>query len=191
MKLRRDRKASRLRLILLVALAVAWGGAWAQTGYLAKIDPELQELMHQSRDANERFRVIVEMTEQYDNPNLERGTAMMTRAQRREFVVNELKHFSERSQAEMVGFLSQQGTRGHVNVLHRFWIFNGVCCEATADCIWELSMRRDVRFVALDKEVLIEETTKTMLEQDPLRTAIQWHVLVGILVQATMTLLMM
>lgn len=165
-----------LRLALSVALAVAWGGAWAQTGNLAKIDPELQELIHQSRDANERFRVIVEMTEQYDNPNLERGTAMMTRAQRRDYVVNELKRFSERSQAEMVGFLSQQGTRGHVNVLHRFWIFNGVCCEATADCIGELSMRRDVRFVALDRDVLIEETTKTMLEQDPLRTAIQWHV---------------
>lgn len=178
MKERRDRKALGLRLVLLVALAVAWGGAWAQTGNLDKIDPELQELMHQSRDANERFRVIVEMAEQYDNPNLERGTAMMTRAQRRDYVVDELKRFSERSQTEVVNFLAEQSTRGGVTMLHRFWIFNGVCCEATADCIGELSMRRDVRFVALDKEKQIDNPVERSGygREVPPETGVQWHV---------------
>ena len=163
---------------LLLALVMAWGGAaWAQVGNLAKIDPELQELMHQSRDANERFRVIVEMAEQYDNPNLERGTALMTRAQRRDYVVNELKRFSERSQTEVVSFLTAQGTRGQVNVLHRFWIFNGVCCEATAECIGELSMRQDVRFVSVDKEMKVDELVEVE-ERDGSNPpqGIQWHV---------------
>ena len=88
---------------MLLVLTLAWGGAAvAQTGNLAKIDLELQERIHNSRDANETFRVIIEMTEQYDNPNLERSAALMTRAQRRDYVVNELKRFSESSQADIV-----------------------------------------------------------------------------------------
>nr|MCR5659057.1 S8 family serine peptidase [Bacteroidales bacterium] len=163
---------------LLLALAVAWGGAaWAQAGNLAKIDPELQELIHLSRDANERFRIIVEMTEQYDNPNLERGTAMMTRAQRRDYVVNELKRFSEQSQTEVVNYLTAQSTRGQVNVLHRFWIFNGLSCEATAECIDELSMRHDVRFLSLDKEQqMISPIEPSQGRGIPPQSGVQWHV---------------
>lgn len=175
MKERRERRRL-LRAVLLAAVLamVPWAG-WAQ-GNPAKIDPELQEQMHQSRDASERFRVIIEMAEQYDNPNLERGTAMMTRAQRRDYVVDELKRFSERSQAEVVGYLAAQGTRGQVNVLHRFWIFNGLCCEATADCIEELSMRSDVRFVALDKEMDLIEPEEEVENRDNPPEGIQWHV---------------
>ncbi len=175
---RRILKRVLLRLLCL-AVAVALGGAAvAQTGNLAKIDPELQEQMHQSRDATDRFRVIVEMAEQYDNPNLERGTALMTRAQRRDYVVNELKHFSENSQAEVVGFLTNQSMRGQVNVLHRFWIFNGVCCEATAECIGELSMRQDVRYVSLDVEMKVDELVEVEEgdRSNPPQSGIQWHV---------------
>lgn len=170
-------KMIRRLLIIVVALLFAYGGvAKAQTGNPDKIDPELQELMHQSRDASETFRVIIEMTEQYNDPNLERGTAMMTRAQRREYVVNELKRFSEQSQAEVVRYLGQQSTRGQVNVLHRFWIFNGVCCEATADCIGELSMRHDVRYLTLDKgEQMIEPIEEIGDRSDP-PEGVQWHV---------------
>jgi subtilisin family serine protease len=144
---------------------------WAQTGDLSKIDPELQTLMHDSRDGNETFRVIIEMKDQYDNPNLERGTSMMTRAERRDYVVNELKRFSESSQAEVTRYLDAQATRGGVRVLHHFWIFNGVCCEATAKCIGELSTRHDVRYVSLDREMQMDEPEPQREEPtDP------WHI---------------
>jgi subtilisin family serine protease len=174
-------KITRKRSVLvgvLMVLALGWGGVtMAQTGNLAKIDPELQEKIHNSRDANETFRVIIEMTEQYNNPNLERGTALMTRAQRRDYVVNELKLFSESTQADIVTFLNEQGTRGQVNVLHRFWIFNGLCCEATADCIGELSMRHDVRFVALPVEMNITDPIEeSNYRGTPPQTGVQWHV---------------
>ena len=150
---------------------------WTQTGDLSKIDPELQELMRDSRDGNETFRVIVEMKEQYDNPNLERGTAMMTRAERRDYVVNELKRFSESSQAEVSRYLEAKATRGGVRVLHNFWIFNGVCCEATASCIDELSLRNDVRYVSLDKEEQLDEPIERSGNNgnNP-PTGVQWHV---------------
>ncbi len=164
---------------LVLGLLLAWGGATvAQTGNLAKIDLELQERMHHSRDANETYRVIIEMTEQYNNPNLERGTALMTRAQRRDYVVNELKQFAESSQAEVMGFLTEQGTRGQVNVLHRFWILNGICCEATAVCIGELSMRSDVRYMALDDQVELDDAFETEPNNRgyPPEEGVQWHV---------------
>ena len=150
---------------------------WSQTGDLAKIDPELQELMHQSRDGNERFRVIIEMKEQYNNVGLDRATAMMTRAQRRDFVVEELKRFSENSQADVKRYLKTQSTRGGMNVLHHFWIFNGICCEATASCIDELSMRSDVRYVSLDKEMDMDDPIERSGndEVNP-PEGVQWHV---------------
>ena len=161
---------------MLLALMVARGGlVMAQMGNLAKIDPELQELMHQSRDANETFRVIIEMADQYNAINLERGTAMMSRAQRRDYVVDELKHFSEQSQSEVVNYLTKQSTRGQVNVLHRFWIFNGLCCESNADCISELSMRQDVRYVSLDKEMQMVEPEPSQEDRGNPPGGVQWH----------------
>jgi subtilisin family serine protease len=175
-----EKKKTRRGLVgLLLVLALARGGAAvAQTGNLAKIAPELQERIHLSRDANETFRVIIEMAEQYDNPNLERGTALMTRAQRREFVVNELKRFSEGSQADVMAFLNERATRNQVNVLHRFWIFNGICCEATAVCIGELSMRSDVRYMALDDQVELDDAFETEPNNRgyPPEEGVQWHV---------------
>lgn len=151
---------------------------WTQTGDLSKIDPELQALMRDSRDGNETFRVIVELKEQYDNPNLERGTSMMTRAERRDYVVNELKRFSESSQAEVSRYLEAQATRGGVSVLHHFWIFNGVYCEATATCIDDLSMRSDVRFISLDRETqLIDPVEETPIGRSlPPNEGVQWHI---------------
>ena len=149
---------------------------WAQTGDISKIDPELQTLMRDSRDGNETFRVIIEMKDQYDNPNLERGTALMTRAERRDYVVNELKRFSESSQAEVTRYLDAQATRGGVRVLHHFWIFNGICCEATANCIDELSTRYDVRYMSLDAGIELDETIiEEERENEPLRF-VEWHV---------------
>ena len=168
---------TRKRSVLVGALLLlAWGGvAMAQTGNLAKIDPELQERIHNSRDANEMFRIIIVMTEQYNNPNLERSTALMTRAQRRDYVVDELKRFSEVSQTEVVAFLAEQSTRGQVNVLHRFWIFNGIYCEATANSIDELSSRYDVRYISLDKEMeMIEPEPEQGLRGNP-PNGVQWH----------------
>ena len=149
---------------------------WAQTGDLSKLDPELQTLMHDSRDGNETFRVIIEMKDQYDNPNLERGTSMMTRAERRDYVVNELKRFSESSQAEVTRYLDAQATRGGVRVLHNFWIFNGVCCEATAACIDDLSMRNDVRYISLDKEMELDEPEQPKNTRGDLLQGEQWHI---------------
>ena len=149
---------------------------WSQSGDLAKIDPELQKLMHQSRDGNERFRVIIEMKEQYNNVGLDRATAMMTRAQRRDFVVEELKRFSENSQADVKRYLTTQSTRGGMNVLHHFWIFNGICCEATASCIDELSMRSDVRYVSLDKEMEMDEPEQPKNTPKGPPQGVQWHI---------------
>ena len=151
---------------------------WTQTGDLSKIAPELQTLMRDSRDGNETFRVIIEMKDQYDNPNLERSTAKMTRAERRDYVVDELKRFSESSQVEVSRHLDAFATRGGVNVLHHFWIFNGLCCEATAACIDDISKRNDVRFISLDKEIELDEPIERGGNDgaNPLDEDVQWHV---------------
>ncbi len=64
-------------------------------GYAQTISPALLEMMDQRRD-NEKIPVFVIMRQQYDQQQLNRRAAhFTTRSSRREFVVNELKQFSE------------------------------------------------------------------------------------------------
>ena len=74
-------------LILLALLCVC--------GFAQTIDPVLKQEMRQRRD-DEKIKVIVVMNQQYDRQQLNRRAAhYVTRADRREFVVNELKQFAE------------------------------------------------------------------------------------------------
>ena len=70
-------------------------------GYAQTIDPVLLEEMGQRTD-DEKINVIVIMKSQYDRQQLGRSAAhYTTRAERREFVVNELKQFAEASQYDL------------------------------------------------------------------------------------------
>lgn len=70
-------------------------------GYAQTIDPVLKNEMRQRTD-DEKIKVIVIMKSQYDRQQLNRRAAhYVTRADRREFVVNELKQFAEASQYDI------------------------------------------------------------------------------------------
>ena len=70
-------------------------------GYAQTIDPVLRHEMGQRGD-DEKINVVVIMKSQYDRQQLGRRVAnYVTRAERREFVVNELKQFAEASQYDL------------------------------------------------------------------------------------------
>ena len=98
---------------------------------------------------NPLHRVIVVMSEQYDNVELSRKTQFMDKAQRREFVIMDRKAFCETSQAEVMAFLGS--LKGEVENIHPFWSFNGFACDASDEIIQLLKARHDIGLVYNDE----------------------------------------
>ena len=138
-----------------------------------KIDSELQKEIQSN--SNERlYPVLVGMSEKYDEARLLHPTGMMTKAQRREFVINDRKTFCQNAQNDVLDFLNSYQDERFVKEIKSFWAFNGFCCKANAELILRLAERGDVAWIVLDEE-------RTMLPQNekprPMTAKeLAWHV---------------
>ena len=101
--------------------------------------------------SNNLQHVIVMMTERYDNSQLSQKTALMTKEQRRDFVIAERKAFCQASQAQVLDFLNGYKNTYLVSDLKSFWSFNGFSCSASADVIVQLAERKDVAMIIPDE----------------------------------------
>ena len=110
----------------------------------------LDELGHRSDDEN--IEVIVVMKARYDRDVLsQKAASVATRAERRTFVVNELKAFAKNSQKDLMDYLD-----GDAKSL---WASNSLCFSATKAQIMGIAKRNDVEIIGLSKEYnLISET---------------------------------
>ena len=99
---------------------------------------------------NKEFhRVIVVMKQQYDQVEMTRKTQFMDKAQKREFVINELQAFCQVSQSEVIAFVGSLGDE--VQEVKPFWLLNGFACQATDEAIQQLEARNDVAYVYRDE----------------------------------------
>ena len=121
-------------------------------GYAQTIDPVLMEVMGQRR-SDEKIKVFVIMRQQYDQQQLNRRAAhFTTRADRREFVVNELKQFAEASQHDLRHSLVEMQRNDLVSEPKTLWIANAIFFEATRDAILSLADRSDIMVIGFDEE---------------------------------------
>ena len=79
--------------------------------------------------SNHLQHVIVMMAERYDDSQLSQKTAIMTKEQRRDFVIAERKSFCQASQAQVLDFLDGFKSVDMVSDLKTFWSFNGFSCS--------------------------------------------------------------
>ena len=101
--------------------------------------------------SNNLQHVIVMMAEHYDDNNLSQKTALMTKEQRRDFVITERKAFCQASQAQVLDFLEGYKANNMVSDLKTFWSFNGFSCSASAEVIAQLAQRKDVAMIIPDE----------------------------------------
>ena len=101
--------------------------------------------------SNNLQHVIVMMTERYDNSQLSQKTALMTKEQRRDFVIAERKAFCQASQAQVLDFLEGYKAYNMVTDVKPFWSFNGFSCSASAEVLAQLAEREDVAMVIPDE----------------------------------------
>ena len=116
-------------------------------------------------------RVIVVMNESYDDTNLSKQTANMTKAQRRDFVIKERMAFCQASQQDVMGFLD--GLKDEVSGIEQYWAFNGFRCDASENVIAQLEKRADVAYVYRDEK---RKMTSDMVAQPVDTRENAWHV---------------
>ena len=117
-------------------------------------------------------RVIVVMVDKYDDAQLSRKTQNMTKAQRRDFVIQERMAFCQESQQNVMNFLD--GLKGEVSGIEQYWAFNGFRCDASESVIAQLEKRADVAYVYRDE---VRKMVPEMVEAKAAETRdIAWHV---------------
>jgi subtilisin family serine protease len=118
----------------------------------AVIDPVLGEEMNRHNDA-EQIKVIVIMKSQYDRTQLNRrANYFATRAERREFVVNELKDFAAASQYDLRRSLTEMERNGLVTEPTVLWMANALYFDATKAAIQDLARRNDIEIIGFAME---------------------------------------
>ena len=117
-------------------------------------------------------RVIVVMNEKFDDSNLSKQTANMTKTELRDFVIQERMAFCESSQQDVMAFLD--GLKGEVSGIEQYWAFNGFRCDASEEVIAQLEKRADVAYVYRDEK---RKMVPDFVETNAVETRdIAWHV---------------
>ena len=165
-------------IIFAILLAMALHGRLiAQENWYPKISVDLQEDLDNKTSQDEMFRIVIMMRDQFDPQQLTRQIGHLDKAQKREYVVNELQRLSKTGQQELLKEL-QQGQKGSlVDNIKTFWIFNGICCSATKDMVQAIAERPDVAYVTKEQEIFLtdgEEDTDSVMSD--WRATNQWNV---------------
>ena len=108
----------------------------------------LEEISRRSDD--EQIEVIAVLKARYDGDILNRkADAFATRAERRDFVVNELKSFAEASQKDLTEYINSSKDMRFGTSL---WMSNSIAFSATKEAILMISGRDDIKIMGLDKK---------------------------------------
>lgn len=131
------------KLFLTILLAATALFGLAQT----TIDPLLAEEMNR-RSNDEQMKVIVIMKARYDRTLLNRRAEhFTTRAERRDFVVNELKEFAASSQHDLKQVLAEMERNGMVTPPSTLWMSNSLTFHANKAAIRDLARRNDIEVI--------------------------------------------
>lgn len=165
------------RLVVIVAsVLMLIGTAFAQHDILNKITPELQKELDSRTAANEQFRIIIMMADQYDQNVMARQIQYIDKVHRREFVVNELQKFAKTNQHELLQLLEESAKKNTVKDLTSFWIFNGISCVTNRETVAWLAQRKDIRLIESDelRNMLPQSESPVRIKEQ--KYALAWHV---------------
>ena len=92
--------------------------------------------------------IVIVMKAQYNRTELcRKADFLATRAERRDYVVKELKTFTEASQYELKGVLGELEKQGLVSSVQSLWSANTLYFKATKSVMASLSERDDIAYI--------------------------------------------
>ena len=116
------------------------------------IEKELQEVLNQKND--ELVSVSIVLKSQVNSAKLRSEAENKSdKSTRREFVIDELKEFSLKTQADVLSYLQAEEKSGKVSGINGLWIVNAISCDASKDVIYKLSSHPDVEIIGYNKEM--------------------------------------
>lgn len=122
--------------------------------------------MEQRRD-DEKICVFVIMRQQYDQTLLNnRADHFATRAERRNFVVSELKQYAEVTQSDLRHTLIEMERNDMVSEPKVLWIANALYFEASKQAIYDLASRTDIEVIGYDQKVDLTPVKESSLPPD-------------------------
>ena len=131
-----------MKKTLFTVLAFCLG--LASFAALPVIDPELEAEMQRIGN-EEKTKVVILLSEQSDAMALLREAEFFgSKQEKRQFVIETLKHQSETTQYELVGLLNEMERNGMVNEIQQFWLVNCVSCKASKAAIKDLAQQRGI-----------------------------------------------
>ncbi len=136
----------------------------------SSVTADLQQEM-QAVSASEQLRINIRLTQQYDLTEFESIRQYMTREQRRDYVVNELKAFASQTQSALLNELETFKNAGEVSQIQALWITNVINCYATPSVIEQLAQRPNINRIDIDEERIlidpidVEEVGETQIRE--------------------------
>ena len=165
----------RFSLILALVLTMA-GVTFAQKSAFNKITLELQAELDKRPSADEMFRIIIVMADEYDQNQMSKQVQFMEKAERRAYVIDELQRFSKANQYDLMQLLEEGVKANIVTDVNPFWIFNGISCITNREMIANLSQRKDIDYIESDEiRNMLPQNENPVKVKEQLR-GLAWHV---------------
>ncbi len=113
--------------------------------------------------AQEQIKINIILTEQSDPVALSREASWLpTKQERRDYVIETLKHQAKASQQELTGLLNELEQNGLVSDIRPLWIVNSISCYANKNVISNLENRQDIMAIyPCEESPWIFDTTST------------------------------
>ena len=162
--------------LLLALVLTLFGNTFAQNTPFDKIDLELKKELASRPGQDERFRIIIDMADEYDQNQMTRQIQFMNKAERRAYVIDELQRFSKASQYELLQLLEEGAKSGTVTDINSFWIFNGISCITTREMIASLSERKDIFCIESDEIRNMLPANEKPVKVKEQQRGLAWHV---------------
>jgi len=121
------------------------------TNAYASLTPDLEKMLERA-GTRDFIPVNIVLKEQVNSRKLLEEVKTLSKNERRKYVINKLKKFSERTQAELLSYLRNVETLGKVKNIRSLWIANLISCEATKDVIRKLAMNPEVKSIDWDEK---------------------------------------
>ena len=116
------------------------------------IEPKLQNILNQKND--ELIDVQIYFKSSISSAQLNQATRKAyTKAEKKDFVVRELKSYSASVQADVMSILEAEELSGNVSDIHNLWIANSINCKASRSVIYKLSTHPDIKVIGYDEEL--------------------------------------
>lgn len=138
------------RLLSAIIIMICVFRLTAADGSL-RLEPELRQKMSVA-DRQEMIKVNIILKKQYDQFEMrKKANAFFSKEAKRDFVVSELKRFSDESQKAFLESLPTASRSAQLTDIHVHWLVNAINCFATVEILEEMSLHPDVLTIGLDE----------------------------------------